>query len=133
MSWVRYISHYTTRDILSLSMRYLSLMLLAPWLMVLAWAYWTFPRMGAGRVAKRIFDVFAIGVAGSASVWCALLAFDSVAIKSIGALGPESGSIWKQVVPALYGYGAFVAVLIVAVLVRYLIWQRSKPRSSPAH
>ena len=111
-------------------MRYLSLMLLAPWLLVLAWAYWTFPRTPSGGPGKRIFDVLAIGAALATSAWCALLAFDSVAIKSIGVLGPESGSIWKQVVPALYGYGAFVAVLIVALLVRYLIWQRGKSTSS---
>lgn len=112
-------------------MRYLSLMLLAPWLMVLAWAYWTFPKASARALARRVFDVFAIAAAGAASAWCALLAFDSVALKSVGTLGPQSGNVWKQVVPALYGYGAFAAVLIVAVVVRYLIWQRVAARSTP--
>ena len=38
--------------------------------------------------------------------------------------GPESGSIWKQVMPALYGYFSFMAVLAVALWLRWIVWRR---------
>jgi hypothetical protein len=105
-------------------MRYLSLMLLAPWLIVLAWAYWALHKTPARGAARRLFDALAVGAAAVASTWSALCAFNSVVIKTAGALGPESGGIWKQVAPALYGYGTFVAVLVIAMLVRRMIWRR---------
>lgn len=108
-------------------MRYLSLMLLAPWLLVLAWAYWAYPKSLPRAPGRRAFDAAALIVAAIASVRSALLAFDSVAIKQVGAFGPESGSIWKQVIPALYGYGLFVAVLVLAMSIRQFCWrQRSR-------
>jgi hypothetical protein len=39
-------------------------------------------------------------------------------------LGRSSGAIWQQVVPALYGYGAFIVVLVLAMLLRYACWGR---------
>jgi hypothetical protein len=111
----------------TLPMRYLSLMLLAPWLIVLAWAYWALHKTPARSTAQRIFDALAVTVAAVVSIWSALLAFSSVVIKTVGVLGPESGGIWKQVAPALYGYGTFVAVLVAAMLVRRMIWRRGSP------
>jgi hypothetical protein len=106
-------------------MRYLSLMLLAPWLMILAWAYWSLHKTSTWKAAQRRFDVLAISVAIIASVWSALNVFDSVVTNATSVLGQQSGSIWKQVAPALYGYGAFVAVLFIATLVRRMIWRRT--------
>jgi hypothetical protein len=105
-------------------MRYLSLLLLTPWLLILAWAYWAYPKTLIRNVARRSFDALAIVVAAIVAVKLSLWAFDSVAIKQVGTFGPESGSIWKQVVPALYGYFSFLAVLLVALLIRWPIWRR---------
>jgi hypothetical protein len=105
-------------------MRYLALMLLAPWLIVLAWAYWALHKKSAQGAAWRLFDAFAIAAAAVMSAWSALRAFNAIVIKTAGALGPESGGIWKQVAPALYGYGTFVAVLVIAALLRRMIGRR---------
>ncbi|TCV95808.1 hypothetical protein EC912_102152 [Luteibacter rhizovicinus] len=105
-------------------MRYLAILLLAPWLLILGWAYWAYPKTLIRNATRRAFDVLALIAAAVASVQLAVIAFDSVEIKQVGDFGPESGGIWKQVIPALYGYGGFLAVLALAMLVRYYVWRR---------
>ncbi|HEV7778131.1 MAG TPA: hypothetical protein VGO76_14775 [Luteibacter sp.] len=105
-------------------MRFLALALLAPWLLILAWAYWSYPKSLPRVALRKTFDVVALLVAVVASIGLAMYAFDSVTIKQVGTFGPESGGIWKQVIPALYGYFAFLAVLAIAMLVRHAIWKR---------
>jgi hypothetical protein len=110
-------------------MRYLAILLLAPWLLILGWAYWA----GSNRICskglprttpQRWFDALALLFAAALSVWLADSAFNAVTVAPVGDFGPPSGAIWKQVVPALYGYGAFVAVLAVALLLRWRFWRR---------
>lgn len=105
-------------------MRYLALMLLAPWLIVLGWAYWAYPKSLPRGVARRGFDALALAAAVVVSIQAALMAYDAVELPAADQFGPKSGAIWQQVVPALYGYGAFVAVLAVALIVRHVIWKR---------
>jgi hypothetical protein len=107
-------------------MRYLALFLLAPWLLILTWAYWAYPKSLVRNAARRMFDLVAIALAAIGSVQLALYAFDSTTIKQIGTFGPESGGIWKQVIPALYGYFTFLAVLAIAMIIRHFIWRRPK-------
>ncbi len=104
-------------------MRYLAILLLAPWLLILAWAYWAFPKSLPRTGARRTFDLAALLLAAFAAVKCALSGFDEATVPSVGQFGPSSGAIWQQVLPALYGYGACVIVLIVALIVRQLIWR----------
>jgi hypothetical protein len=111
-------------------MRYLALMLLAPWLIVLGWAYWAYPKSLPRRVARRAFDALALLAAVVLSIQAALIAYDAVELPAADQFGPKSGAIWQQVVPALYGYGAFVAVLAVALIIRHVIWN-SRKRSRP--
>jgi hypothetical protein len=47
-------------------------------------------------------------------------------LPAIDDFGRASGGIWQQVLPALYGYGAFTAVLLLAMLLRYVIWGRRR-------
>ncbi|MBB3225915.1 hypothetical protein FHW69_000505 [Luteibacter sp. Sphag1AF] len=108
-------------------MRFLALLLLAPWLLILAWAYWSYPKSLIVNGTRRAFDVLALLAAALLSVQLTVLAFDSVEIRQVGQFGPESGGIWKQVIPALYAYGGFVAVLAAALLIRHLVWRRRKP------
>jgi hypothetical protein len=107
-------------------MRYLALMLLAPWLIVLGWAYWAYPKALLKNVTRRSFDVLALVAAVAAAVQAAMTSFDAVVIPAADKFGPKSGAIWQQVVPALWGYGAFVAVLVVALIIRQIVW---KPRA----
>jgi hypothetical protein len=101
-------------------MRYLSLLLLGPWLVLLAWAYWAAWRRSRMTWPLRLYDTVVIAVALVAAYGCALAAYDDIVIQSVGKFGRESGNIWKQVMPALYGYGAFAAVMVPGVLVRLL-------------
>lgn len=108
-------------------MRYLAILLLAPWLIVLGWAYWAYPKSLVRNATRRSFDVLALVAAIVAAIQSALLAYDSVELPAADTFGPKSGAIWQQVVPALYGYGAFLAVLLVALIVRQLVWKRRLP------
>lgn len=109
-------------------LRYLALLLLAPWLLVLAWAYFTYPRSLPRTAARRVFDVLALLLAAAAVAWSADWGFETAPLPQVDALGRPSGAIWQQVLPALLGYGACVGVLALAMLLRYLIWRPVRPR-----
>jgi len=107
-------------------MRYLALMLLAPPLLILCWGYWQFPRSLPRSAPRRAFDVLGLLLALFAAVRCALLGFDTVVAPTVDEFGRASGAIWQQVLPALYGYGAFAAVLVLVMVVRQLAWGRRR-------
>jgi hypothetical protein len=107
-------------------MRYLSLLLLGPWLIVLAWAYWAMGKTFRVSWQRKAYDVVIVVVALVAAYGSALLAYDGITIQSVGSFGRESGGIWKQVMPALYGYGAFAVVMIVGIGARMFLRRRSK-------
>lgn len=104
-------------------MRYLAILLFAPWLLILGWAYWAYPKSLPRTGARKLFDLVVLLLAALAAVQSAVLGFEAATVPAVGQFGPSSGAIWQQVLPALYGYGACVIVLIVAMLVRYLIWR----------
>lgn len=108
-------------------MRYLAILLLAPWLLILGWAYWSYPKSLPRTSARRSFDLAALLLAAFAAVECASTAFDTASVPAVGQYGPASGAIWQQVLPALYGYGACVVVLVLAMIVRHLLW---RPRAN---
>lgn len=108
-------------------MRYLAIMLLAPWLIVLGWAYWAYPKSLLKNMTRRAFDVLALIAATIAAIQSAIVAFDAVVLPEADQFGPKSGAIWQQVVPALYGYGAFVVVLVIALVIRQLVWKKRTP------
>jgi hypothetical protein len=101
-------------------MRYLSLLLLGPWLIVLAWAYWVASKRSRSHWRHKLYDMVLVVIALAAAYGCALAAYDDVAIQHVGDFGRESGGIWKQVMPALYGYGAFAVVMIAGMVARLL-------------
>lgn len=103
-------------------LRYLALLLLAPWLLILGWAYFTYPKSLPRTAARRVFDWAALLLAAVTAVWCADWGFAAAPAPPVDALGRATGAIWQQVLPALLGYGGCVAVLVVAMLVRYLWW-----------
>jgi hypothetical protein len=107
-------------------MRYLAILLLAPWLIVLGWAYWAYPKSLLKNGTRRAFDVLALVAAMVAAVQAALLAYDAVELPVADQFGPKSGAIWQQVVPALYGYGAFLAVLLLALVIRQMVWKKAR-------
>jgi len=109
-------------------MRYLSLALLSPTLLVLVWLYWTFPK-GAAPWWRRVYDVAVIGATLGACVFVAMQ-IDETAASAADAFGRPSGQIWRQVKPALCGYGVATLLLGAGVLVRAVIWRRPVARSA---
>ncbi|MDQ6647265.1 MAG: hypothetical protein M3Y93_08530 [Pseudomonadota bacterium] len=107
-------------------MRYLAILLLAPWLLILGWAYWAYPKNLPRSLPRRFFDGAALIVTAFVTVQSAAIGFDHVTLPKLDALGRASGGIWQQVLPALYGYGAFTAAIVLALLLRHLIWGRPR-------
>jgi len=110
-------------------LRYLAPLLLAPLLLILAWAYLSYPKSLPRTAARRVFDWVALLLATGVVVACAVLGFEAATMPLVGDTGGRnSGAIWQQVFPVLLGYGACVGVLLVALVVRHLLWHR---RSGP--
>jgi len=109
-------------------MRYLAILLLAPLLLILCWGYWAYPKGLPRTAGRRVFDAAVLLLALIAAVQCAMLGFDTVELPTVDGFGRASGAIWQQVLPALYGYGAFAAVVVVAMLLRHLLWGRRRHR-----
>ncbi len=103
-------------------MRYLALLLLAPWLMILGWAYFAYPKSLPRTAGRRTFDGAVLLLAVAATVIAALLGYETVQVPPVAQFGRSSGAIWQQVLPALYGYGACVAVLLLGLIVRRQLW-----------
>ncbi len=107
-------------------MRHLALLLLAPWLAVLGWAFFAYPKSLPRTAARRAFDVAALLVAAAATMGAAALGYEAVELPRVDQFGRASGAIWQQVLPALYGYGACVGVLLLALVLRWLTWGRRR-------
>lgn len=107
-------------------MRYLALLLLAPWLVILGWAYFAYPKSLPRTTGRRSFDVAVLLLAVAATVSAAVLGYEAVQLPPVAQFGRSSGAIWQQVLPALYGYGACVAVLLVGLIVRQQLWGRAR-------
>jgi len=104
--------------------RYLSILLLAPWLLVLCWIYWAYPRDLPRSARRRSFDVVVLLLAAVATALAAAAGFDTAELPQMGEFGRFSGGIWQQVLPALYGYGAIAVVLLPALWLRQRCWGR---------
>ena len=109
-------------------MRYLPLLLMGPWLLILAWAYWAYPKSLPRTLGRRLFDVAALVLAAWATVWLAGVGYDGFAGVEADELGVRSGAIWQQVAPILYAYGGFSGVLIPAALLRHGLWRKAARR-----
>lgn len=90
----------------------LALILFLPWYLVILVVYWRMRRKPA-RWAGRVFDLVAIAVsiaaAAVAGPWALAHADDSI------------GSMWPQILATVVGYGAFLAVITLAALLRRIL------------
>ena len=88
----------------------LALILFAPWFAILGWVYWNYPKSHAVSPARRRLDsialLAAVALSAAAMRWSYFLPFE------------HAGPIWAQVIATLAGYHVFVAVLLVAFLIR---------------
>ena len=98
-------------------MPYLALILFLPWFLLIGTLFWLFPRQPRDA-ARRRFDVAALAVA-------LILSFAGMQWGyALGLADVSTGAIWKQVLATLVAYGAFLAVMFIAVLLRSGLLQR---------
>ncbi|GAB3030247.1 MULTISPECIES: hypothetical protein [Oleiagrimonas] len=101
-------------------MEYLGLILLGPWLLILAWAYWRFPKSLPRTVGRRLFDagvlIAAIVVAYALTRYGFMAAADPARPGRVG--------VWQMVAPVLYAYGGFSLVLFLGLWLRRMRWGR---------
>lgn len=103
-------------------MAWLSLLLFLPWFAVLGGLYWLFPR--APRTpARRRFDAIVLLLALVLSVAGMHWGYHE------GVAWRGAGPIWRQVLAVLYAYGAFLAVLAVAIVLRMRLSARWTPQA----
>ena len=95
-------------------MAWLSLLLFLPWFVVLGGLYGWFPRQPRGR-KRRWFDAAVLLLALIASIAAMHHGY------ALGMADVHAGAIWKQVLSVLYAYGAFLAIITAAVLLRPVV------------
>lgn len=90
----------------------LALILFLPWYLVILVVYWRMRRRPV-RWPGRVFDLLAItasiAAAAVAGPWALAHADDSI------------GSMWPQILATVVGYGAFLAVITLAALLRRML------------
>ena len=104
----------------------MSLLLFLPWFALLGALYWLFPRQPRDA-ARRWFDGLALLLAFVLSIVAMLWGHH------IGVVQSDAGPIWRQVLAVLYAYGAFLAVMVAAILLRtpWLAQRATKAASKP--
>jgi hypothetical protein len=92
-------------------MPYLALILFLPWFLLLGALFWLFPRQPRNSWRRR-FDLVALLVAF-------VLSFAGMQWGyALGLADVGTGAIWKQVLATLVAYGAFLAAIFVAMVLR---------------
>ena len=97
-------------------MRFLAVLLLAPWLAVLGWLYWLYVRRVHGAHTRASFDALLLIAAFVAAIVCAEITY----VLETGI----AGAIWKQVAAALACYAGFSTVLLIGLLRQ--VWLRRR-------
>ena len=88
--------------------RFIALLLIGPWLVVLGGLYWLYVRRRAANGIRAGFDVGVLIVSAIATVVCMAIGYQA-------ALG-HGGPIWKQVAAALAAYAGFNLVILFGLL-----------------
>ena len=78
-------------------MRYLAILLLAPWLLILCWAYWAYPKSLPRTSGRRIFDFVALLLAMIGATQCAVIGFDMAELPASDQFGRASGGICSSI------------------------------------
>lgn len=91
----------------------LALILFLPWFLILGALYWIYPRQPR-TTGRRLFDIGALLVA--------LVAFVISEYWAFGWADPGYGKMWQQVVVTSVGYGVFLLVMLIAVVLRRRWW-----------
>jgi hypothetical protein len=98
--------------------RFIALLLIGPWLVVLGWLYWLYVRRRAANGIPARFDAGVLIIAAAATIGCTAAGYDA-------ALG-HGGAIWKHVAAALGAYAGFNLVLLFGLLRHWHARRRSR-------
>jgi hypothetical protein len=96
--------------------RFIALLLIGPWLIVLGWLYWLYVRKRAANGVAAGFDVGVLIVSAVATVGCTAIGYEA-------ALG-HGGPIWKHVAAALGAYAGFNLVILFGLWWHWLARRR---------
>jgi hypothetical protein len=96
--------------------RFIALLLIGPWLVVLGWLYWLYARRRAAQGVSARFDIGVLVIAALVTIAGSALGYQA-------ALG-HGGAIWKQVAAALAAYAGFTIVVLFGLLWRRLARER---------
>lgn len=94
----------------------LALILFVPWFAILAVLFWLFPRQPR-TLARKAFDTASLVLA---TVMAALGMY-----WSMENADPRYGQMWQQVLATTLSYAMFLAVMTLAMLVRWRWLRRS--------
>lgn len=100
--------------------RFIALLLIGPWLVVLGWLYWLYVRRRAANGIPASFDVGVLVASALATIGGAAIGYQA-------AIG-HGGAIWTQVAAALGAYAGFNLVLAFGLLCH--AWQRLRMTSA---
>ncbi len=102
-------------------MPYLTLILFAPWFVILGALFWIYPR--TPRTSMRaLFDTTALLLAGIGSFLGMRWGYLNATL--------EAGPLWKQVLATLVAYGVFLGVMTLALMTRPRMLRSTEPDSS---
>lgn len=93
----------------------LGLILFLPWFLILGVLFWLFPRQPR-HLLRRVFDLASLALATAAFLVSLHWAHDYA--------NPQHGHMWRQILATSVGYGVFLGVLLLAVLLRWGLWRR---------
>jgi hypothetical protein len=93
--------------------RFIGLLLIGPWLIVLGFLYWLYARHRVAHGVPAAFDVSVLVLAAASTIIFSTLAFEAGAS---AALHAQTDQVWKQIAAAWAAYPAYFLVLFLGLL-----------------
>ncbi|HEX7369067.1 MAG TPA: hypothetical protein VF284_02130 [Rhodanobacteraceae bacterium] len=107
-------------------MRFVALLLIGPWLIVLGFLYWLYARRRAAHGIPAAFDAIILIVAV-----CSTVVFTAVAFEAGAVAAQRAGvdPVWKQMAAAWAAYPAYFVVLFIGLLTHWIAGWRERRAS----
>lgn len=103
--------------------RFVALLLIGPWLIVLGFLYWLYVRRRAANGVPASFDVAVLIVAALSTIVFTALAFEAGAV---AAARSGVDPVWKQMAAAWAAYPAYFCVLFLGLLRHWIAGRRQR-------
>lgn len=103
--------------------RFVALLLIGPWLIVLGFLYWLYARRRVAHGVPRGFDIAVLVVAALSTIVFTALAFEA---GSRAVLQANVDPVWKQMAAAWAAYPAYFCVLFLGLLRHWIAGWRQR-------